>query len=121
VELIAVAIAENTVTHDVAAFSRDDSVKASIRGLMADHLFDEGRHGQFWTRLVRLYWQAASPADRDSIAPVLAHLSGALPDQRAAKSFDLQLIDQLDVSADVRHALRADMAALEFPITATTR
>ena len=38
VELIAVAIAENTVTHDVAAFSKDTRVKASVRGLMADHL-----------------------------------------------------------------------------------
>lgn len=117
VELIAVAIAENTVTHDVAAFSRDDSVKASIRGLMADHLFDEGRHGQFWTRLVRLYWQATSPADRDSIAPVLPIFLAHYLTNELQKSFDLQLIDQLDVSADVRHALRADMAALEFPIT----
>lgn len=117
VALIGVAIAENTVTHDVAAFSRDDSVKASIRGLMADHLFDEGRHGQFWTRLVRLYWQAASPADRDSIAPVLPIFLAHYLTNELQKSFDLQLIDQLDVSADVRHALRADMAALEFPIT----
>ncbi len=82
---------------------------------MADHLFDEGRHGQFWTRLVRLYWQAASPADRDSIAPVLPIFLAHYLTNELQKSFDLQLIDQLDVSADVRHALRADMGALVVP------
>ncbi len=117
VELIGVAIAENTVTHDVAAFSKDHSVKPSIRGLMADHLADEGRHGQFWTRLVRLYWQAASAEDRDSIAHVLPIFLAHYLTNALQKSFDLQLIDHLDLNADIRHALRSEMTALDFPIT----
>ncbi|KEY57003.1 diiron oxygenase [Serratia sp. DD3] len=48
-ELIAVAISENTVTSDVAAFASDSTVKRSIKGIMADHLADEGRHSKFWT------------------------------------------------------------------------
>lgn len=59
VELICVAIAENTVTNDVAAFAKDDSVKQSVKGVMADHLLDEGRHSGFWARLVRIYWHTA--------------------------------------------------------------
>ncbi len=117
VELIGVAIAENTVTHEVAAFSKDDSVKPSIRGLMADHLFDEGRHAQFWTQLVRLYWQAASPADRDSIAEVLPTFLTHYLTNDLQKDFDLQLIEHLDVIVDVRRALRDEVAALDFPIT----
>lgn len=117
VELIGVAIAENTITHDVAAFAKDDSVKPSIRGLMADHLFDEGRHAQFWTHLVRIYWQSANPADRDSIAATLpAFLTHYLTND-LQKAFDLQLIEHLDVSADVRRALQDEVAALHFPIT----
>ncbi|MGE1156756.1 diiron oxygenase [Pseudomonas sp. ICMP 460] len=117
VELIGVAIAENSVTHDVAAFSKDDSVKSSVRGLMADHLFDEGRHAQFWTHLVRIYWHAASPADRDSIAETLPIFLAHYLTNELQKRFDLQLIDHLDVSANVRRALRDDVAALDFPIT----
>ncbi|WP_242176647.1 MULTISPECIES: diiron oxygenase [unclassified Pseudomonas] len=117
VALIGVAIAENTVTHDVAAFSKDDSIKPSVRGLMADHLFDEGRHAQFWTQLVRLYWQAASPADRDSIAETLPTFLTHYLTNELQKGFDLQLIEHLDVSGDVRHALRDEVAALDFPIT----
>ena len=71
VELICVAIAENTVTGDVAAFARDDTVKPSIKGLMADHLLDEGRHSSFWARMVRIYWHTASVADREAIAKIL--------------------------------------------------
>ena len=117
VELIGVAIAENTVTHDVAAFAKDGSVKASIRGMMADHLFDEGRHAQFWTRLVRLYWQAASAEDRDSIAHVLPTFLGHYLTNDLQKSFDLQLIEHLDVSPGIRHALRGEINTLDFPIT----
>ncbi len=117
VGLIGVAIAENTVTHDVAAFAKDDSVKSSIRGMMADHLFDEGRHAQFWTRLVRLYWEAASPEDRDIIAHVLPTFLAHYLTNDLQKSFDLQLIEHLDVSASLRQALREEIDALDFPIT----
>ncbi|PIB51631.1 aminobenzoate oxygenase [Pseudomonas sp. 2588-5] len=117
VALIGVAIAENTVTHDVAAFSKDASVKASVRGLMADHLADEGRHAQFWTRLVRLYWQAASADDRDSIAKVLPIFLARYLTNDLQKNFDLQLIDHLDISNSLRNALRDEVAALAFPIT----
>ncbi|CRM64372.1 P-aminobenzoate N-oxygenase AurF [Pseudomonas sp. 37 R 15] len=117
VELIVVAIAENTVTHDVAAFSKDDSVKSSVRGLMADHLFDEGRHAQFWTQLVRIYWHSASAEDRDSIAAVLPTFLGHYLTNDLQKGFDLQLIEHLDISVDVRSALQDEIVAMDFPIT----
>ncbi|ETK22150.1 diiron oxygenase [Pseudomonas sp. FH1] len=117
VALIGVAIAENTVTHDVAAFSKDTSVKASIRGLMADHLFDEGRHAQFWVRLVRLYWQAASADDRNSIAKVLPVLLAQYLTNDLQKDFDLYVIEHLDISTHLRSELRDEVAALAFPIT----
>ncbi|AUZ44125.1 diiron oxygenase [Pseudomonas orientalis] len=117
VELIVVAIAENTVTHDVAAFSKDDSVKSSVRGLMADHLFDEGRHAQFWTQLVRIYWQSASAEDRDCIAAVLPTFLAHYLTNDLQKSFDLQLIEHLDITAEIRLALQGEILALDFPIT----
>lgn len=116
VELICVAIAENTVTGDVAAFARDDSVKPSIKGLMADHLLDEGRHSSFWTRMVRIYWHTASEADRETIAQILPVFIGHYLTNDLQKSFDLRLIDALQVSAATRRSLREEMAGLAFPI-----
>ncbi|MGE1177793.1 diiron oxygenase [Pseudomonas sp. BW7P1] len=116
VELICVAIAENTVTGDVAAFARDDTVKPSIKGLMADHLLDEGRHSSFWARMVRIYWNTASDADRECIAQILPVFIGHYLTNDIQKSFDLRLIDALPVNDATRRALKDEMAGLAFPI-----
>lgn len=116
VELICVAIAENTVTGDVAAFARDDTVKPSIKGLMADHLLDEGRHSSFWARMVRIYWHTASDADRETIAQILPVFIGHYLTNDIQKSFDLRLIEALPVSDAVRRSLKDEMAGLAFPI-----
>ncbi|WP_236188868.1 diiron oxygenase [Pseudomonas pharyngis] len=116
VELICVAIAENTVTGDVAAFARDDTVKPSIKGLMADHLLDEGRHSSFWARMVRIYWHTASDADRACIAQILPVFIGHYLTNDIQKAFDLRLIDALPVNDATRRALKDEMAGLAFPI-----
>jgi hypothetical protein len=116
VELICVAIAENTVTGDVAAFARDDTVKPSIKGLMADHLLDEGRHSSFWARMVRIYWHTANAADRETIAQILPVFIGHYLTNDIQKAFDPRLIDALPVSETTRRSLRDEMTGLAFPI-----
>ena len=115
VELICVAIAENTVTGDVAAFAKDDTVKQSIKGLMADHLLDEGRHSGFWARLVRIYWHAASADDRQSIAQILPVFIAHYLTNDIQKSFDFRLIDALQINDPARHARKNEGSALAFP------
>ncbi|WP_288097037.1 diiron oxygenase [Pseudomonas sp.] len=116
VELICVAIAENTVTGDVAAFAKDDTVKQSIKGLMADHLLDEGRHSGFWSRMVRIYWHTASEEDRQCIARILPVFIGHYLTNDIQKSFDFRLIDALRISDTARDALRREVSGLAFPI-----
>ncbi|WP_454845014.1 diiron oxygenase [Pseudomonas farris] len=116
VELICVAIAENTVTGDVAAFAKDDTVKQSIKGLMADHLLDEGRHSGFWARLVRIYWHTASEDDRQYIAHILPVFIGHYLTNDIQKSFDFRLIDALQISDVARRALKSEVSGLAFPI-----
>ncbi|WP_137808386.1 diiron oxygenase [Pseudomonas sp. G(2018)] len=116
VELICVAIAENTVTGDVAAFAKDDTVKQSIKGLMADHLLDEGRHSGFWSRMVRIYWHTASEDDRQCIAQILPVFIGHYLTNDIQKSFDFRLIDALQISDAARQALKSEVSGLAFPI-----
>lgn len=118
VELICVAVAENTLTNDVAAFARDETVKESVKGLMADHLADEGRHSSFWARLTRIYWNSASPEDRATIASILPLFLSHYLTNDIQKSFDLALIEQLDTTEQVKTALRQEVEAMDFPITA---
>lgn len=116
VELICVGIAENTLTNDVAAFARDDSVKPSIKGLMADHLLDEGRHSAFWARLTRIYWSQAPEQDREHIARLLPVFIGHYLTNDIQKAFDHQLIAALEVPEHVACALRAEVTAMAWPI-----
>jgi len=115
-ELICVGIAENTLTDDVAAFARDDSVKPSVKGLMADHLLDEGRHSTFWARLTRMFWQSAAPADRQCIAEILPVFLEQYLTNDLQKAFDLALIEHLPVTPAVRQALGEEVLAMAYPI-----
>jgi hypothetical protein len=116
VELICVAIAENTVTGDVAAFAKDNTVKQSIKGLMADHLLDEGRHSGFWSRMVRIYWHTASEDDRQCIAQILPVFIGHYLTNDIQKTFDFHLIDALRISDAARQFLKNEVSGLAFPI-----
>ncbi|TLP52967.1 MULTISPECIES: diiron oxygenase [Pseudomonas] len=115
-ELICVGIAENTLTDDVAAFARDDTVKPSVKGLMADHLLDEGRHSSFWARLTRIYWLAAPEADRRALAKVLPVFLSQYLTNDIQKAFDFALIAALPISEAVRDDLREEAQGLAFPI-----
>ncbi|PSS45555.1 diiron oxygenase [Pseudomonas sp. BBP2017] len=115
-ELICVGIAENTLTDDVAAFARDDTVKPSVKGLMADHLLDEGRHSMFWARLTRIYWQSATQTDRQCIAEILPVFLEQYLTNEIQKTFDFTLIDHLAVAPSVRQALREEVLAIAYPI-----
>ncbi|GAB0064037.1 diiron oxygenase [Pseudomonas syringae] len=116
VELICVAIAENTVTNDVAAFAKDESVKQSVKGLMADHLLDEGRHSGFWARLVRIYWHTAPQQDRESIARIMPVFIAQYLTNDLQNGFDFTLIDHLQVPETVKQALRDETRAVSFPV-----
>ncbi|POP67455.1 diiron oxygenase [Pseudomonas syringae] len=116
VELICVAIAENTVTNDVAAFAKDESVKQSVKGLMADHLLDEGRHSGFWARLVRIYWHTAPQQDRESIARIMPVFIAQYLTNDIQNGFDFTLIDHLQVPDTIKHTLREETRAVSFPV-----
>lgn len=91
-ELIAVAISENTVTNDVAAFSRDPNIKRSIKGMMSDHLADEGRHAKFWTQICRIYWANISEESRLLIGSVIPTFLEEYLTNDIQKEFDTALI-----------------------------
>ncbi|MDY7562442.1 diiron oxygenase [Pseudomonas sp. 10B1] len=116
VELICVAIAENTVTNDVAAFAKDDSVKQSIKGLMADHLLDEGRHSGFWSRLVSIYWNATPELDRECIAQIMPVFIRQYLINDIQKGFDYDLIDHLPIADMIKQQLINETQAVTFPI-----
>lgn len=115
-ELIAVAISENTVTADVAAFSRDSSLKRSVKGMMADHLADEGRHSAFWIKLVKIYWENIDENARIAIGAALPFFLQKYLTNDLQSEFDQRLIASLDVPLATRKQISADLVST-YPIT----
>lgn len=115
-ELIAVAISENTVTNDVAAFSRDPSIKRSIKGIMSDHLSDEGRHAKFWTEIVKIYWSEISEDSRLTIGSIIPKFLEEYLTNDIQKEFDTELINQLPLPSIVRKKL-IESTVDGYPIT----
>lgn len=115
-ELLAVAISENTVTAEVAAFARDTTLKRSIKGLMADHLADEGRHSMFWIKLVQLYWRDIGEDARLALGAALPGFLQAYLTNEIQAGFDRSLIAALDLPQALRERIGGEMVEA-YPIT----
>jgi len=115
-ELLAVAISENTVTAEVAAFSKDTTLKRSVKGMMADHLADEGRHAVFWINLVKLYWRGVDEDTRLQLGAALPLFLRAYLTNEIQADFDRRIIDALDMHEASRAQVRDDLVSA-YPIT----
>ncbi|AJF00503.1 diiron oxygenase [Pandoraea apista] len=115
-ELLGVAISENTVTAEVAAFSRDTTLKRSVKGVMADHLADEGRHSVFWINLVKLYWREIDEPARVELGRGLPFFLREYLTNELQLEFDRRLIATLDLPAATREQIARDMVGA-YPIT----
>lgn len=115
-ELLAVAISENTVTAEVAAFSRDNTLKRSVKGVMADHLADEGRHSVFWINLVKLYWSQIGEEARIALGIGLPYFLKEYLTNELQLEFDRRLINALDLPRSSCEQIANDMVGA-YPIT----
>ncbi|MRV75668.1 aminobenzoate oxygenase [Duganella sp. FT92W] len=115
-ELLAVAISENTITADVAAFSRNLTIKRSVKGMMADHLADEGRHSSFWIKLVKIYWSNIDEATRLAIGAALPYFLQQYLTNDIQAEFDRRLVMAIAMPESSRRDVMADMVS-SYPIT----
>lgn len=115
VELLAVAIAENTVTAEVAAFARNSTLKRSVKGVMADHLADEARHSVFWINLFKLYWTRLDEPARVALGNALPGFLREYLTAELQAAFDRRVIAALDLPDATRQDIAADMVH-SYPI-----
>lgn len=114
-ELLAVAISENTITLDVAAFSKDATVKRSVKGLMADHLADEARHASFWTKIFAVYWRSIDEDSRLELGKRLPMFLERYLINELQNEFDLNLLKSLGYEGDLFHRISSDLVTT-YPI-----
>ncbi|HEF5155338.1 N-oxygenase [Burkholderia multivorans] len=55
-QLLAVTLAENVLTNEIATMGREKELTKSYITLMTDHVMDEGRHSNYFNDLMRKRW-----------------------------------------------------------------
>lgn len=109
-DVIAVCFAENFLTEDLYDLSKE-SVKDSIfQRIVREHLMDEGRHQQFFQKLLRYAWERLSNEQKDAISAVLPRfLDSFLMDMERMKGRDLELLEGVGFSAKDAKSVLADV------------
>lgn len=56
-EIIAICIGENTLTKELFNLTRDTKLNRVFHDVMADHMIDEGRHSNIFSRILQEIWK----------------------------------------------------------------
>ena len=70
-EIIAVCIAENSITKELVSTIKDSDVNIFFNEVNSDHLADEGRHCGIFLELLTRLWQEMPDDTKKSIGPCL--------------------------------------------------
>jgi hypothetical protein len=103
-QLISVCLAEHTLTKDLLSIGREKDATQSFTQVMTDHVSDEGRHANYFARLMKEHWARLPEATRTTIGFMLPNY---LDDYLAGddeRSFDKKVL--LALGMEEAEALR---------------
>ena len=72
-EAICICIGENTLTKELFDMTKSDDLNPFFHTVMADHMFDEGRHAALFRKVLTFVWN-------DSSEEIKLHIGALLPD-----------------------------------------
>ncbi|TJZ67433.1 diiron oxygenase [Chitiniphilus eburneus] len=70
-QLLAVTLAENVLTEEIATLGRDKGLAQTFTTLMMDHTRDEGRHSGYFADLMKKRWTQLPQATRDQFTQMM--------------------------------------------------
>lgn len=99
-EVIAVCIAENSITQELAQIKQDPEVNPFFNEINSDHIMDEARHAGIFNEVLTFLWRELSEEDKDIIGPLLPSFicEYLRPDMQVQN--DRDILSQLNLSAD---------------------
>jgi|SRR3569833_1014823 len=110
-QLLATCLAEHTLTKDLLSIGREKQATATFTQVMTDHVADEGRHANYFVRLLQAYWKTLDSYTQDTIG---TFLPAYLKDYLAAdteRSFDRLVLGKLPLSAQTTEQILQDTHA----------
>ena len=110
-QLLATCLAEHTLTKDLLSIGREKEATRTFTQVMTDHVADEGRHANYFVRMLQAYWRTLDPQTQDTIG---LFLPGYLKDYLAAdfeRRFDRMVLGELPLAGEVIERILEDTGA----------
>lgn len=96
-DVVAVCIAENTLTHEIVDLSRQAGLASAFTDALSDHLADEARHATFFRKVLDLQWRSIDEDRRTNLGGALPAFLAAYLNVNVQRSFDATVLRALSV------------------------
>jgi P-aminobenzoate N-oxygenase AurF len=118
-ELVAVCLAEHTLTKDLLSIGKEHDATRTFTQVMTDHVADEGRHAGYFSRVLGAAWSLQGDGVKRTIGVLLPiHLEDYLAsdderlfDRQVLSAIGLDAIQVDRVLSDTKEAYLADSRA----------
>ncbi len=97
-DLIAVCIAENTLTKEIVTMKDNGEVNLYFQQIMKDHLADEGRHSGYFARVLEKLWGEIDAETKNHIGNILPYFISEYLGTDVIKAFDKRILTNLNFS-----------------------
>lgn len=106
--LIAVAIAEHALTHDLIAIAKSKEVCKTFYYVMHDHVLDENRHAKFFEAILELFWKALPSEQKEIIGRQLPKLINNYQAPYLQAQFDRSILEAIQIDKNDIEEIIAD-------------
>ncbi|MGS0894739.1 diiron oxygenase [Burkholderia stagnalis] len=105
-QLLAVTLAENVLTNEIATMGREKELTKSYITLMTDHVMDEGRHSNYFNDLTRVRWAQLDATAQSTFGTLLPAFLDDFLGIDPHRAFEREMLDACDFSSgDVQRIL----------------
>ncbi len=105
-QLLAVTLAENVLTNEIATMGREKELTKSYITLMTDHVMDEGRHSNYFSDLMRKRWAQLDATVQSTFGTLLPAFLDDFLGIDPHRTFEREMLDACGFpSGDVRRIL----------------
>jgi len=106
-QLLAVTLAENVITEEIASMGREKDAIKSFATLMMDHVKDEGRHSNYFSDLMKSRWAVLPRFRQEALGQMLPGFMRDYLCIDAGREFESQILRACDISpGEITQVLR---------------
>jgi hypothetical protein len=107
-QLISVTLAEHTLTKDLLSIGREKEATKTFTQVMTDHVSDEGRHANYFAKLMKAHWARLPEATKTAIGAMLPNYLDDYLAGDEERRFDRKLLAALGMTKSEIEQVIAD-------------